>query len=146
MTITATPVRNLNLVRVTWNSVTFDCTAKELPSLKDAPTWSIVTDNTSDLTGRTIVGKPEGFEPFELTIETELDLIYDTLLMAMLDGTVSNATFTYTPPSGTAVTLTVPKCSLCGIENVKNKSNGGNTTIIKLQPEGGQTTDMPSVT
>ncbi len=137
-------IRNLNLVRVTWNGITFDCTAKELPSLKDANSWTIMTDNTNELTGRTIVGKPIGFMPIQLTIETDLTLVYTTLISAYTAGTVSSATFVYTPPNGTSSSLTIPKCSICGIETVKN-SSGNSTSIIKLQPEGGEAGDLPSV-
>lgn len=141
--MTSAKIRNMNLVRVTWNGVSFDCTAKELPSLKEASSWTIVTDNNDELTGRTIVGKPGGFSPFQLSIETDLELVYDTLLNAYINGTVSSATFVYTPPNGTTSTLTVPKCSLCGIETEK-VSSGNSITVIKLQPEGGETANMPS--
>lgn len=143
--MTSIKIRNLNLVRVSWNGVSFDCTAKELPSLKESSSWTIMTDNNNEMTGRTIVGKPSGFSPIQLSIETDLELVYDTLLNAYIEGTASAATFVYTPPGGTPSTLTVPKCTLCGIETEKMAS-GNSITIIKLQPEGGETGNMPTAT
>ncbi|MDO5579653.1 MAG: hypothetical protein Q4G69_00825 [Planctomycetia bacterium] len=137
-------IRNMNLLRVTWNGITFDCTAKELPTVKDAPTWTISTDNTLEKTARTVVGKPDGFEPIQLTIETDLSLVYSSLLSAFISGTSGSATFAYTPVGGTAASLTVPQCTICGIENVKTGNNGASTTIIKLQPEGGPQENMPT--
>lgn len=141
---TTEPIRNLNLVTVAWNQISFHCTAKSLPSVKDAPTWTILTDNTDELTGRTIVGKPLGLEPIELTIETEVALVYGSLMTAFANGVQSNATFTYTPRgSATALTLTVPKCTICGLSTNGGNNNGNATTIVKLQPEGGESDDMP---
>lgn len=137
-------IRNLNLLRVSWNGISFDCTAKELPSVKDAPTWTISTDNELEKTARTLVGKPDGFEPIQLTIETDLSLVYSSLLSAFINGTSASATFTYTPPGGSASSLEIPKCSICGIENVKTSNNGASTTVIKLQPEGGTEENMPT--
>lgn len=142
---TAEPIRNLNLVTVAWNDISFHCTAKSLPSVKDAPTWTILTDNTDEVTGRTIVGKPLGLEPIELTIETDVSLVYGALMTAFAEGTQSDATFTYTPRgSQAALTVTVPKCTICGLSTSGGNNNGHATTTVKLQPEGGELEDMPA--
>lgn len=139
-------IRNLGLLKVTWKGITFHCTAKTLPSFKDAPTWTISTDNTDEKTGRTITGKPTGLNPIELTIETNATLVYGTLMTAMNEGTQSDATFTYTPRTGASITITVPKCSLIGLVTAGGTNNLAATTIVRLQPEGGMEEDLPSTT
>lgn len=144
--MTATnPINKLYLMTVTWNGITFKCTAKNLPVFKDAPTWSVITDDAEEVTGKTYVGKPEGLDPIELTIESDISLIYGSLQAAYIAGTQSTATFTYTNGQSTS-SVSVPKCTLCGLSPQGGENNSASTTTIKLQPEGGEEGDMPSAT
>ncbi len=137
-------IKNI-LLRVTWNSIEFDCISKNLPAFKEAPTWTTVTDDPDYKTGTTDCGKPEGLEPIELSIPTVLSSVYGALQTAFLSGTEAGATFTYTPPSGTAVTVTVPKCTIIGLSPQAGDNNAGSSTTIKLQPYGGVEIDMPTL-
>ena len=145
-TVTETPddtIRNLGLLRVSWNGITFNCTAKELPSLKDAPSWSVSTDNTDEKTGRVYTGKPAGLDVIELTIETNATLVYGSLLNAMNTGTQATALFTYTPRTGSGVSVAVPKCTIVGLVCKGGKNNSAPSTVVRLQPEGGSQDDLP---
>ncbi len=142
---TGTSVNKMYLMTVSWNSITFKCTAKNLPVFKDAPTWSVITDHADEVTGKTYVGKPEGLDPIEITIESDLSQVYGALQTAFLAGTQATATFTYTSGS-TTTTVTVPKCTICGLSPQGGENNSASTTTVKFQPEGGTDDDMPSVT
>ncbi|MDO5565897.1 MAG: hypothetical protein Q4G59_04510 [Planctomycetia bacterium] len=142
---TSSAIRNLNFVKVSWNGVTFNCTAKSLPSFRDAPVWLVSTDNTDEVTGVAITGKPAGLEPIELTIETDAQVVYGSLLSGFVEGTESSAVFTYTPGgTAAAVSVTVPKCKICGLVTSSANNNSAATTIVRLQPEGGESGNMPS--
>lgn len=138
-------IRNLNLVRVTWNGIAFNCTAKSLPSFRDAPVWLVSTDNTEEVTGVAITGKPAGLEPIELTIETDAQVVYGSLVTGFVQGTESSAVFTYTPGgSGAPCSITVPKCKICGLVTSSASNNSAATTVVRLQPQGGEEDNMPS--
>lgn len=74
------PIRNMNWVHAMWALIQFDASNKGLPSFKDAPTWTISSDNISEFSARTMVGKSEGLEVIELTVETDPIKVYRGLL------------------------------------------------------------------
>ena len=141
---TGTPLRNLNYLRVTWNGTSFNCTAKNPPAFKDAPTWTIATDDPLQLTAETVVGKSEGLEAIELTIETDVALVYDSLQTAYLEGTDASATFTYQEGGNAGASVTVPHCRIVGLTPGGGDNNSNSTTVVKLQPLGGAEANMPT--
>lgn len=136
-------IRNMSKMTCTWSSTTFKCTAKNLPSFKDAATWTQVTDDPLELTGVTSVGKSEGIDAIELTALFDTT-VYTTLKTALTAGTEEDATFTYTDGSDTA-TITVPKCRLIGLTLGGGDTNSGPSMALKLQPKGGIAADLPAI-
>lgn len=146
--MTATVIRNMSKMICTWTpgtgtAVTFNCTAKNLPSFKDAATWTQVSDDPTELTGITTVGKSEGIDAIELTLVFDTS-VYESLKDALTAGTVGTIAFTYTD-GGTTATISVPKCYICGLTLGGGETNSGPSMTVKFQPTGGADADLPTM-
>ncbi len=113
---------------------TFPCSAKGFFSLKDAPTWSVVTDDPAQLTGKTYVGKTEGAEPIEVSTETVFDMNHE-FAKHQVAGDIFTLIFTYDDPLETKIyTITIDDCQVLGVSTETSDINGGSTTTFKFQP------------
>ncbi|MDO4587882.1 MAG: hypothetical protein Q4C95_11395 [Planctomycetia bacterium] len=116
----------------------FNCKIKNFPAMTENPTWTVVTDNPLELTGRTYVGKSEGLEPIELTTETILPVVYGDLTKHRIAGDIFTLLFTMDDPKeATLHTLSIPDCQLTGVTTEGGETNSGPESVIKFQPEGG---------
>lgn len=89
------PIKSMNWIHAMWANIQFDCSSKGLPSFKDAPTWTSASDNTSEFSARTIVGKSEGMEVIELVVETDPIKVYRGLLAFYGRGIMADLLLTY---------------------------------------------------
>lgn len=126
--------------------ISFDCTSKTLPALKDASTWTVVTDNAEEKTGKTYKGKCEGYDAFEVVTPTDITTDYGSLQDAALNNETYTVTFTYDEGgSFTPKTITVPNCYILSVKPSGGDNNGNSTTTIQIQPRGGGEEDLPEV-
>lgn len=125
----------------------FNCKSKGLPSFADAPTWNDVTDNPSEPTGYAYAGKSEQIDTYELVTRTPLPIVYGDLIAHQAAGDVFSLILTYDDPQEDKVyTVTVPSCTIVGINIEAGENNSGSQTTIKVLPEGGKAANMPAVT
>ena len=144
LTSTKPEVDNVGLMEVSWNGDEFECTAKNIPQLKERPVWFVQTDKMS--VGRAVCGTSEGFEPFELTTPFDLRR-YRELNADATIGTVGPAVFKYlgTTPN---IKISVPDCQIIGVVAEAGESNGAASMTVKIQAKGGilkTSTDSPIV-
>jgi len=169
------PIRNLNWVHIMWADIQFDASTKGLPSFKDAPTWTSQSDNISEFSARTIVGKSEGLEVIEVTVETDPIKVYQGLLAFYGRNVCADLLLTWANPGGTykaafqenhnefypttfgaqepeeepdkieELTIVVPRCTMTGLAPAGGDNNGISNTTVKFQPEGGPVENLPYV-
>ncbi len=142
-------VDNLNYlrVRVTGDGVdiTFNAISKDLPSLKDASTWTILTDDPLQKTGETFKGKPEGFDGFSVVAPTMLADTYGTLQEMAVGNKEYTVIMTYDDQNNPAETLTIPKCYVSAVKAAGGNNNGNSQTTVTFQPRGGVAENLPQL-
>ena len=145
-----TAVNNLNYLRVRFgeNGDYYKCISKNLPALKDAATWTIVTDDPAEKTGKTYKGKTEGYDTFSIVIPTILGTTYGDLQEMAVKNDVYDLYFEYyaegtDSESGTpTATVKVPNCFIVSVKAQGGENNGASSTEIVFQPRGGGDDDL----
>ena len=124
----------------------FNCKSKTLPSCTKAPTWSDVTDDPTEPTGYAYAGKPERLDTIALTTRTPIKLTYEALIEHLKSGDVFTLTYVYDDAHESSVyTISLPSCQIVGVEPSAGGNDEGSETTIRVLPEGGSASNMPSV-
>ncbi len=115
----------------------FNCSAKALPSISERPTWTVNNDDTGPMEGVTYAGRPEKFEPIELTTRTPVGGTLTWLQRVLYLGVHGALIFTYTDAlQDLLATITMHDCVLTGITHSGGELSAISTTTLRFQPSG----------
>lgn len=124
------------------DSIEFEAISKDLPGLKGASTWTVLTDDPAQWTADSFKGKTEGFNEFSVVIPTHLGEAYGTLQKMALDNLSYVVELTYNDGE-TEETLQIPKCFITAVTAAGGQNNGASQTTVTFLPRGGQAENMP---
>ena len=124
----------------------FPCINRGMPNLADNPVWSVLADDPNDLCGRKYVGKSEGYDVIELQLPAVLALKQEFELHRA-SGDVFSLEYTYDDPLETKIhKLAITTVQIVGVTLSGGEVNAASTMSLKLQPHGGVSASMATLT